>query len=264
MHNPLKSVTLILRTGAAGALLLLALATVLAACRGGGANPGPNVQPPIILPTANPSACVESFQPEGAPQFSDIDPSRYIETESGVRYYDVQVGTGESPTLADAAIVEYTGWLENGCMFDTSYANEGGVTFPLIGVIAGWRNTFQDMKEGGIRVIEVPPLEAYGPVGRPPRIPPNATLIFHVHLLERLTIPEAQATLQAQQATATAEAADRNATATAAAQETSVAQTASPSAGTPPAGTQTPAPATPTPGPGTPQATSLPAPTVGP
>jgi hypothetical protein len=261
MHNPVKSVTFILRTGAAGAFLLLALATVLAACRGGGANPGPNVQPPIILPTANPSSCVESFQPEGAPQFSDIDPTRYIETESGLKYYDIQVGTGESPTLADAGIVEYTGWLENGCMFDTSYANEGGVTFPLIGVIAGWRNTLQAMKEGGIRVIEVPPSEAYGPVGRPPRIPPNATLIFHLHLLERLTIPEAEATLQAQQAAATAEAADRNATATAAAQETAAAQTAVPGTATPPAGTQTPAPTT---APGTPQATSLPVPTVAP
>jgi hypothetical protein len=260
MHNPLKSVTPILRTGAACALLLLALTTVLAACRGGGANPGPDVKPPIILPTANPTSCVESFQPEGAPQFSDIDPSRYIETESGLKYYDVQEGTGESPTLADAAIVEYTGWLSNGCMFDTSYANEGGVTFPLIGVIAGWRNTFQGMKEGGIRVIEVPPLEAYGPVGRPPRIPPNATLTFHLHFLERLTIPEAQATLQAQQATATAEAANRNATATAAAQGTAAAQTASPGAGTPPAGTQTPA--APTAAPGTPQATSLPLPTA--
>ena len=77
-----------------------------------------------------------------------------------------------------------------------------------------WMATTVVLMEGGSRVIEIGPSLAYGAVGFPPRIPPQATLIFHVTLLNRVTIAEAQATIAAEIAAATAEAEARDATPT--------------------------------------------------
>ena len=258
MQNPLKPVFSIPRTNrvAAAAVALAALAVVFAACRGGGSNPDLDSGLPLLNPTISADRCIQHLQPEEAPHFSDIDQSRFIETESGLRYYDIEVGTGETPTIADAAVVEYTGWLTDGCMFDTSYLNEDPVTFPLVGVIRGWTDTFQTMQEGGTRVVEIPPDLAYGEVGRPPRIGKDATLIFHLHLLDRLTIPEAEATLESRRATATADAAEFYATVTAEAEQTAA-------AGTPVPGEETPGAMPPVES-ATPAPTGIPAPTVGP
>jgi hypothetical protein len=194
-------------------------------CRGGGANPSlDDRELPRIVPTVSSSQCVDKLQPDGAPQFADLDTSRLQDSETvGLRYYDVVVGTGDTPELVDAVSVEYTGWISNGCMFDTSYINEGPVTFPLLNVIEGWQAAFTTMNEGGVRVIEIAPDLAYGATGRPPRIPPNATLIFRAELLSRITLAEAQATVAAEQAVATAEAESMSATATAEAELTPVA-----------------------------------------
>jgi hypothetical protein len=194
-------------------------------CRGGGANPSlDDRELPRIVPTASSTQCVDKLQPEGAPQFADIDASRFQDSEiAGLRYYDIAEGTGDTPEVVDAVSVEYTGWLTNGCMFDTSYINDGPVTFPLLNVIEGWQAAFTTMKEGGVRVIEIAPDLAYGATGRPPRIPPNATLIFRAELLSRITLAEAQATVAAEQAVATAEAESIFATATAEAELTPVA-----------------------------------------
>lgn len=199
---------------------VIALMITVAACRGGGSNPSSNDHGlPVIQPTTSENQCINDVQPADGPQFSEVDPSRYIDGASGLRFYDVVEGTGETPQLADAALIEYTGWRENGCMIDTSYVNEGPSTFPMISMLDGWRESFSSMKEGGVRVVELPPELAFGEIGSLPRIPGNATLTFHLTLVERLTITEAQATVEAEQATATAISIERSETATVEAKE---------------------------------------------
>lgn len=196
--------------------LFLAFTTVMiafAACRGGGSNPSESQQGlPLVRATTSAAQCINHIQPEGAPTFDEIDRSRLEPLMDGLRYYDIEEGGGETPQLVDAVSVEYTGWLEDGCMFDTSYPNQGPVNFPLLNVIRGWQQGFSTMQEGGTRVIEVSPSLAYGAIGFPPRIPPDATLIFHVNLVSKITIQEAQATVQAEIAEATAQAEDMRAT----------------------------------------------------
>lgn len=189
-------------------ILILAVTTIaVVACRGSGSNPSASDQDlPVIDVTVSPAECINNVQPEGAPTFDEIDFDRLQPQQEGLRVYEIEAGTGDTPSIADAVSVEYTGWLENGCMFDTSYPNEGPTTFPLLNVIRGWQQGFSTMQEGGSRVLEIGPDLAYGSTGFLPRIPPNATLIFHVTLINKITIAEAQATVQAEIATATAEA----------------------------------------------------------
>ena len=99
---------------------------------------------------------------------------------------DLVVGTGTAAIATSTVTVSYTGWLYDtsktdgkGTQFDTS-ANS---TFALSQVIAGWRQGVPGMRVGGSRRLIVPPELAYGSAGSPPRIPPNATLIFDITLL---------------------------------------------------------------------------------
>ncbi len=188
-------------------LLIATTAIALAACRGSGSDPSASDQGlPVLQPTPSDSQCIDHVQPPGAPTFDQLDLSRLELQEEDLSFYDVEQGTGDSPAITDAITVEYTGWLDNGCMFDTSYPNGEPVNFIMLNLIRGWQQSFATMKEGGTRVMEIGPSLAYRDVGFPPRIPPNATLIFHVTLLNRITIEEAQATVQAEIAEATAQA----------------------------------------------------------
>lgn len=196
-------------------LLIFAVVAVVAiACgRDDGSAPGSaGEELPFIVPTVSQANCVNHVQPEDAPVFSDIDTDQLEPLVDGIRFYDVQVGTGDTPTFADSVSIEYTGWLEGGCMFDTSYPNEEPINFPVLQMIRGWQQGFTSMQEGGVRVLEVSPEFGFGAAGSPPRIPPNATLIFHINLINRITIQEAEATVQAEIATATAVAIDSRAT----------------------------------------------------
>lgn len=102
-------------------------------------------------------------------------------TDSGLKYEDIECGEGEEAGRGDTVSVKYRGALENGKEFDSG-------TYPFqIGsgtVIPGWEEGIAGMKVGGKRKLTIPPDLAYGPQGRPPVIPPNATLIFDVELLE--------------------------------------------------------------------------------
>jgi len=87
--------------------------------------------------------------------------------------------------MGSKVLVNYTGWLTNGKKFDSSY--DRGEPFPFqIGgrVIRGWNEGLQGMRVGGKRQLRIPSDLAYGPRGQPPMIPPNATLIFDVELLD--------------------------------------------------------------------------------
>lgn len=110
-----------------------------------------------------------------------------VTTASGLKYVDISEGTGPSPQRGQTVSVNYTGTLENGIKFDSSYDHPGQkpLEFQLgtPNIIAGWNEGIATMKVGGKRKLTIPPSLAYKALGKPPDIPPNATLIFEVELV---------------------------------------------------------------------------------
>lgn len=103
---------------------------------------------------------------------------------SGLVYFDVKVGTGAHPSAADTVKVNYEGKLVDGTVFDSSYKRGEPAEFPLNAVVPCWTEGIQKMKVGGKAKLICPSGIAYGDMGRPPVIPPGATLIFDVELLD--------------------------------------------------------------------------------
>jgi len=106
-------------------------------------------------------------------------------TDSGLQYKVIEKGTGENPTTSDKVRVHYRGRLVNGQEFDSSYKRGKPAEFPVTGVIKGWTEALQLMKEGAKWELYIPPELAYGTRARP-GLPGNSTLIFEVELLEVL------------------------------------------------------------------------------
>lgn len=107
-------------------------------------------------------------------------------TDSGLKYVDVVVGNGASPTRGKQVKVHYTGTLENGTRFDSSVDRKKPFSF-IIGigqVIKGWDEGVMGMKVGGKRKLVIPANLGYGARGAGGVIPPNATLLFDVELLD--------------------------------------------------------------------------------
>lgn len=105
-------------------------------------------------------------------------------TDSGLQYEELEAGKGASPKASDTVKVHYRGELIDGTQFDSSYARNEPVSFPLDGVIPGWTEGLQLMKEGGKSRLVIPADLAYGPGGMGNAIGPNETLVFEVELLE--------------------------------------------------------------------------------
>jgi FKBP-type peptidyl-prolyl cis-trans isomerase len=109
-----------------------------------------------------------------------------VTTASGLTYVDLIVGTGREAVAGNLVSVHYTGWLTNGTKFDSSVDRREPFSFPLGGgkVIRGWDEGVAGMKVGGKRKLTIPPQLGYGSRGAGGVIPPNATLVFDVELLE--------------------------------------------------------------------------------
>jgi FKBP-type peptidyl-prolyl cis-trans isomerase FkpA len=103
---------------------------------------------------------------------------------SGVIFESVQAGSGPSPKATDTVKVHYRGTLTDGKEFDSSYKRGQPLSFPLNRVIPCWTEAVQLMKPGGKARVTCPPKTAYGERGAGAAVPPNATLIFDIELLE--------------------------------------------------------------------------------
>jgi len=114
--------------------------------------------------------------------------SEPVTTASGLIIDDIVIGDGAEAQAGQHVSVHYTGWLTTGEKFDSSKDRDEPFAFPLGGrrVIAGWDEGVQGMKIGGTRKLTIPPQLGYGARGAGGVIPPNATLVFEVELLEIL------------------------------------------------------------------------------
>lgn len=108
-------------------------------------------------------------------------------TESGLKYVVTEAGTGtEKPTKGQSVTAHYSGYLLDGSKFDSSVDRNQPFVFPVGAgmVIMGWDEAFSDMTKGEKRTLIIPPELGYGANGYPPVIPPSATLIFDVELID--------------------------------------------------------------------------------
>ncbi len=135
-----------------------------------------------------PSAAIqvaENISTQETKDIMDLDLSKAVTEDSGLKYIDQKVGEGKSPMEAEMVTVHYTGRLTNGEVFDSSVERDKPFSF-VIGVgqvIKGWDEGVASMKVGGKRTLIIPPELGYGSRGAGGVIPPNATLIFDVELL---------------------------------------------------------------------------------
>lgn len=113
-----------------------------------------------------------------------VDTAAGSKSATGLWSLETKPGEGAMPTATDTVKVHYTGWLVNGNKFDSSVDRGVPAEFALNGVIAGWTEGVGAMKAGAKRYLVIPYELAYGANGRPPVIPPAATLIFEVELIE--------------------------------------------------------------------------------
>jgi FKBP-type peptidyl-prolyl cis-trans isomerase len=123
----------------------------------------------------------DTFAPE-----LQVDPTALTTTPSGLRYQDIGLGLGGGATAGQTVTVHYTGWLTDGTKFDSSRDRGEPFVFALGGgeVIRGWDEGVAGMKVGGQRKLVIPASLGYGSAGAGGVIPPGATLVFDVELLD--------------------------------------------------------------------------------
>ena len=104
----------------------------------------------------------------------------------GLKIEHLKKGAGAAPKNGELVTVHYTGWFTDGNKFDSSVDRDEPFQFVLGAgmVIKGWDQGVAGMKVGGRRKLTIPPELGYGPMGYPPVIPPNSTLIFDIELIE--------------------------------------------------------------------------------
>lgn len=105
-------------------------------------------------------------------------------TETGLQYKIIKSGEGKTPTATCTVETHYEGKLIDGTVFDSSYQRNETTTFPVNGVIPGWTEALQLMKEGDVWELTIPSNLAYGENGAGGMIGPNSTLIFKIELVK--------------------------------------------------------------------------------
>jgi len=139
----------------------------------------------IAKQEAKGKALAEKNQKEGEAFLAENGKKEGVVTlPSGLQYKIVEEGSGKTPKTADTVTVHYRGTLIDGSEFDSSLTRGEPATFPVGGVIAGWTEALQLMKEGAKWQLFIPSALAYGERGAGPVIGPNATLIFDVELIK--------------------------------------------------------------------------------
>ncbi len=174
-----------------GVSLLCAVVVLgLAACGGGAATP--TMAPAPTSAPATASVPEDSGAPKATPVVPLDDPSMQ-KTASGLKFADVVVGTGATPALTDWVTCQFTATLQDGTLIGASSQNGGPANIPLEELakeVAGWAEGMSTMKVGGVRELVIPPNLAYGDQGAGNVIPPNATLVFIVELLDTKPAPK--------------------------------------------------------------------------
>jgi len=136
-------------------------------------------------------ACSKEAKKQEVPQMSEKEiiaktwPNA-IKTSSGLLYVVNSEGSGEKPKAGSRVVAHYNGTLLDGTLFDSSYKRGEPIAF-VVGkgqVIKGWDEALLDMKKGEKRTLIIPYNLAYGEAGYPPVIPPKATLVFEVELVD--------------------------------------------------------------------------------
>ncbi len=185
---------------AVSVLVFIVMGSVIAAC-GGGATPAPTAVPTVAaVPTSAPTTAsaqpTEPPAPKATPIVALDDPG-LTTTASGLKYSDVVMGTGKTPGADDWVTVQFTATLQDGTLIGASSLRGGPATIPLAELakeVAGWSEGMSTMKVGGTRELVVPPKLAYGDKGAGNVIPPNATLVFIVEMLDTKPAPKVEMT----------------------------------------------------------------------
>jgi len=107
-----------------------------------------------------------------------------ISLPSGLQYEVIKMGDGPKPTSADTVVVNYAGKLINGTEFDNSFKRGEPITWPVTGFVKGWTEVLQLMPKGSQWKVYIPSDLGYGERGMGAAIPPGATLIFDLTLLD--------------------------------------------------------------------------------
>ena len=171
-------------------IILILLITTTISCRSEDSiisEPTIKLETPTkIPPTKVPLQCKNNSYPEDAPKLGNNSEIPYRSLNESLKIMDIIKGNGEEVISDDKVIDHYTGWLIDGCIFDSSYIKGKTASF-RIGrqrVIKGWDEGIPGMKIGGIRRLEIGSESAYGKKGIPGTVPENSTLIFIVELVD--------------------------------------------------------------------------------
>lgn len=177
-------------------LSFVVIVLAVAACSGT-ATPAPTETPaPTSVPTTAPAPATLPAEPQATPIIAIDDPSLKT-TTSGLKYVDVVVGTGATPATGDWVTVEFTATLQDGQVIGATRGRGATAKMPLAEIaktLPGWAEGVSTMKVGGTRRLVIPPQLAYGSQGAGNVIPPDATLIFEVDLLDTQPAPKVDIT----------------------------------------------------------------------
>jgi peptidylprolyl isomerase len=159
----------------------LTMGLVGAACQ----TPVPEPESRTVAPAASGAVSPAAATPAAATVAAAPTPAPSAAPAAELVKEDLKVGKGPAAKKGDHVVVHYTGTLTDGTKFDSSRDHGQPFDFTLGqgGVIQGWDQGVPGMKVGGRRKLTIPGALAYGPHGSPPKIPPNATLVFDIELI---------------------------------------------------------------------------------